>query len=59
VSGIAVVSVTVSVRIDREVWDANYGTGTGDAEVRADVKAYVENLVTEQLREVGVLAETS
>ena len=48
---------TVSVDIDPEAWSLNYGTTSDPAEVRADVKTYVEGLVVEQLRMVGVLKE--
>lgn len=49
------VRITLTVDIDPEAWDMNYGTGTDPAAVRADVKTYVEGTVHEQLRQVDVL----
>jgi hypothetical protein len=51
------VRVTFTVDVDPEAWSLNYGTGTDPADVREDVRRYVENGAVEQLREVGVLAE--
>ena len=51
------VRVTITVDVDPERWNANYGTGTDPKDVREDVKRYVEGTVDSQLRMVGVLVE--
>ena len=51
------VRVCVTVDIDPEAWDMNYGTGTDPATVREDVKTYLEYTVHDQLSIVGVLKE--
>lgn len=50
--------VKVTVDIDPAAWTSNYGV-EGAKDIRADVQAYAHNLVTEQLRDVGVLADKS
>lgn len=49
------VRVTMTVDIDPEAWDLNYGTGTDAAAVREDVRTYIENGARDQLETVGVL----
>ena len=39
------VTVTITVTVDPEAWDEQYGTGTTAALVKADVKRYVANSV--------------
>jgi hypothetical protein len=47
----------VTVDVDPEAWDMNYGTGTDPKTVRDDVREYVFHTVHEQLRNVDVLTE--
>jgi hypothetical protein len=42
------------VDVDPEAWDLNYGTGTQPAQVRNDVRRYVEEGARQQLISVGV-----
>lgn len=51
------VRVTMTVDIDPEAWDQNYDTGTDLAKIREDVRQYVTEAATDQLRTVGVLIE--
>ena len=49
------VTVTLVVDVDPQDWDADYGTGTSAADVRADVKRHVLNAALqgiEALRDV-------
>lgn len=50
------VTVSFTVEIDTEEWTRNYGV-VGSRAIRNDVRAYAENMVREQFREVGVLSE--
>lgn len=50
------VKVSVTVDIDAAAWRLTYGAGTA-TEVREDVQRYAANLLTEQFRAVGVLAQ--
>jgi hypothetical protein len=51
------VAVPISVDIDPEAWSRNYGTAGRMAEIREDVKSYVESLVQEHLDSLGLLME--
>lgn len=53
------ITITVlgsKIKVNPESWTENYGVD-GRPEITADIKAYVLNLVREQLNDVGVLAE--
>jgi len=51
------VRVTMAVEIDPEAWGIEYGMeGASAAEIRADVKRYIEDAATQQLQSIGVLA---
>lgn len=51
------VRVTVTVDIDAESWDLNYGIPADRPDaIRADVREYVQNLVTQHLHDLGVAA---
>jgi hypothetical protein len=52
------ISVTLSLDVDPEAWDLEYGTGTAAKDVRADVQAHVRGTVHEHFRELGVLDTT-
>jgi hypothetical protein len=45
---------TIEVQIDMAAWTQNYGVA-GPLLIRRDVKAYIDNLVREHLREMGVI----
>ncbi len=47
------VSATVRVDIDTDAWTRDYGCAS--AEVRDDVKGYIENLVHEHFQGLGLL----
>jgi hypothetical protein len=49
------VRITLTVEIDPEAWTLNDGV-VGPTDIRADVRAYIADLTTEQLRTVGILA---
>lgn len=49
-----IVAATTRLDIDTEAWTLNYGVD-GKVEIREDVKAYVNNLVTEHFRDLGLL----
>jgi hypothetical protein len=49
------VRITLTVEIDPEAWTLNYGVA-GAPDIRADVRAYIADLTTEQLRTAGILA---
>jgi hypothetical protein len=48
------VRVEVTLEVDPEVWDLNYGTGTEARFVREDVKSYVQNMVADHFTELGI-----
>ena len=51
------VRVPVTVEIDVESWALEYGMeGATAAEIRADVKRHVEDMVSQQLASLGVSA---
>lgn len=51
------VKVSFTVDVDTEVWTLNYGV-EGAAEIRADVKTYIENeVVKAHMSELGLLAD--
>lgn len=51
------VRVAVTVEIDPEAWGIEYGMeGATAAEIRADVKRYAEDMVSQQLASLGMLA---
>jgi hypothetical protein len=50
------VSVTTRLNIDTDSWTMNYGI-EGKKDIRDDVKAYVDNLVREHLRDLGLTKE--
>jgi hypothetical protein len=39
------ISVSVTLEVDPEEWDREYGNGSSAKEVREDVKGYVKNLL--------------
>lgn len=49
------VKISTTVDINAEAWTLNYGTAPN--EIRADVKAYVDDLIRQHLTELGLLAE--
>ena len=49
------VKITLTVNINPDAWDLNYGTGTTAKAIREDVRVYVETTVHGQLEHVGVL----
>lgn len=49
------VRVPVTVEIDVEAWNIEYGCESA-AEVRADAKRHIEDMVKQQLDALGVLA---
>lgn len=51
------VTVKVSVDIDPESWDLNYGTGSDRVTIGRDVRRYINHIVHEQLNASGVLKE--
>lgn len=50
------VRIPVTVEIDVDAWCEEYGIPDRAAEVRADIKVHVEDLVRQQLDSLGVLA---
>lgn len=40
-------AVNVTIEVDAEGWDMDYGTGLDQAKIREDVKAYVRSLINE------------
>lgn len=48
------IKVTLTLDIDPEAWTENYGVESAE-EIREDVQSYAHNVITEQLRDVGVL----
>lgn len=53
------VKVSVTVEIDPQKWDTEYGTGIDPATVRKDVQTYMSGLVTEQVERLGVGDDTA
>jgi hypothetical protein len=49
------VSIPITVEIDIAAWNEEYGCDSA-AEVRADVKTHIANMVNQQLDALGVLA---
>ena len=49
------VKITLTVNIDPDAWDLNYGTGTSAKAIREDVQTYIETTVRGQLEHVGLL----
>jgi hypothetical protein len=49
------VKITVTVDIDPEVWDLNYGTGTSAKAIREDVQRDAEYAIQSHFEQVGVL----
>lgn len=47
------IQMTITVDIDPDTWDAEYHTGTGRKEIRADVVQYVSTAVHAMLDEYG------
>jgi hypothetical protein len=41
------VSITVTLEVDVENWDRDYGNGTTATEIRKDVKAFAHSLLQE------------
>lgn len=41
------IKISLTIEVDPQEWAAVYGTGTAAAEVREDVKTYVQNQVWE------------
>lgn len=41
------VSITVTLEVDVEAWNEDYGNGDKPAEIRKDVKAYAHSLLQE------------
>jgi hypothetical protein len=39
------ITITATLEVDVEGWDADYGNGTSTTEIRQDVKAYAQNLL--------------
>ena len=39
------IKISLTIEVDPQEWAAVYGTGTAAAEVREDVKTYVQNQV--------------
>jgi len=51
------VKIELTVNIDIDAWTSNYGV-EGVSAIRIDVTSYVDSLVIEHLKEMGVI-ETS
>ena len=41
------ITITATLEVDVEGWDGDYGTGTSATEIRKDVKAYAQSLLSE------------
>lgn len=51
------VRINFTIDVDPEAWSLNYGVPR--EAMREDAQAYVENLVTEHMRDLGLLSEAT
>lgn len=50
---------TISLDIDEESWDLQFGTGKSAKSIREDVASYLNTIVLEQLSAIDALKEST